>query len=126
MSQKFSKTTGWVLTLLLAALFCLSAFPKLTADETAIAQAASLGINAATYQRIGIIEMIALLLFIIPRTGVLGALLLIAYMGGAIVTHLQHQQPITMAVIVQVLVWITALLRFPELKQRLLLRSEKA
>ncbi|GAB2770884.1 DoxX family protein [Rhabdobacter roseus] len=120
MSQKVMKTTGWVLTLVLALLFTMSAFLKLTQNETALAQAAAIGIGASTYQLIGVIEVISLILFIVPRTGVLGSLLLIAYMGGAIVTHLEHQQPIAMAVAVQVLLWITAALRFPELRQRLL------
>ena len=119
MSQKAIKITGWVLTLLLGLLFTMSAFMKITGNEEALAQAASMGIDAATYQAIGVIEILSLLLFIIPRTGVIGTLLLVAYMGGAIATHLQHQQPIAMAVTVQILLWITAFVRFPELKQRL-------
>lgn len=119
MSQKTTGRIGLGLSILLAALFALSAFLKLTQQEAAVAQAASVGIDAGTYQLIGVIELIALLLFVVPRTGVLGALLLIAYMGGAIVTHLQHQQPIVMAVVIQAMVWIAAALRFPELRQRL-------
>lgn len=119
MIQKTIKISGWVLTLVLGLLFAMSAFMKLTQNETAIEQAASAGMDAATYRIIGIVEVLALVLFIIPRTGVVGALLLIAYMGGAIVTHLQHGQPIAVAVGVQALIWITAALRFPELLQRL-------
>lgn len=119
MSQKTIKIIGWILTIILGLLFTMSAFMKITQNQTALAQAASMGIDANTYQFIGIIEIISLLLFIIPRTGVLGAMLLIAYLGGAIATHLQHQQPIAMAVSIQTLLWITAFLRFPELKQRL-------
>jgi uncharacterized membrane protein YphA (DoxX/SURF4 family) len=119
MSQKAIKITGWTLTIILALVFTMSAFMKLTQNETALAQASSFGIDTTTYQFIGIIEVISLLLFLIPRTGILGTLLLVAYMGGAIVTHLQHQQPIAVAVIVQILLWVTAFIRFPELKQRL-------
>ncbi len=79
-----------------------------------------MGFNANVYQIIGIIELVALVLFLIPRTGILGSLLLIAYMGGAIATHLQHQQPIFMAVAVQVLVWIAFLLRYPTVVQQVL------
>ena len=125
MSQKTIKTTGWILTITLALLFAFSALMKLTQNEAAVAQAASVGIDAGTYQLIGVIEIFALVLFIVPRTGVLGTLLLIAYMGGAIVTHLQHQQPIAMAVIIQTMVWITAVVRFPELRQRLLPATQK-
>jgi hypothetical protein len=124
MSRKAIKITGWGMTIVLALVFTMSAFMKLTQNETALAQASSFGIDTTTYQFIGIIEIISLILFIIPRTGVLGAMLLIAYLGGAIVTHLQNQQPIAMAVIFQTLLWITAFIRFPELKQRIFLTKK--
>ena len=120
MVQRSMKITGWVLTALLALLFGMSAFMKIISDPEIVQQAASIGLDAATYRTIGIVEIFSLILFLIPRTGVLGALLLVAYMGGAIVTHLQHQEPIALAVTVQILLWLAAFLRFPELKQRLL------
>lgn len=120
MTQKAMKITGWVLTIVLAFMFSMSAFMKLSQNPTAMGQAAAFGINASTYVFIGIIEIISLILFIIPRTGILGTLLLVAYLGGAIVTHLEHKEPVTMAVAIQVVLWITAFLRFPELKQRLM------
>lgn len=123
MSQKAIKIAGWALTIILGLLFTMSAFTKIILNETALAQASSFGISATTYQLIGILEIISLLLFIIPRTGILGTMLLVAYLGGAIVTHLQHQQPVAMAIIIQTLLWITAFVRFPELKQRLLHKS---
>src|SRR5690606_33494492 len=119
MSQKAIKITGWTMTIVLALVFTMSAFLKLTQNETALAQASSFGIDASTYQFIGVIEIISLILFIIPRTGILGTLLLVAYFRGAVVTHLQHQQPIAIAVIFETLLWITAFIRFPELKQRI-------
>lgn len=119
MSQKTISIIGWTLTAILGFVFTMSAFLKLTQNESAIEQAASIGFDATIYLFIGVVEVISLILFIIPRTGVVGALLLIAYMGGAIATHLQHQQPITVAVAIQILLWITAFVRFPELKQRL-------
>lgn len=120
MTQKARKITAWVLIPVLALLFTMSALMKLTQSDAALAQASSYGMEASTMRLVGIIEITALILFIIPRTGVLGALLLIAYMGGAIVTHLQHNESVTMAVLIQVLVWITAFVRFPELQQRLI------
>lgn len=120
MSQKTITITGWVLTAVLAFLFAMSALMKLTLSEETIAMAGTVGLEGSTYRLIGIIELISLVLFITPRTGILGTLLLVAYMGGAIVTHLEHQQPIATAVAVQAALWITAFLRFPELKQRLL------
>lgn len=118
MIQKIARISGWGLTILLALLFAMSAFMKLSHNEEAVAQAASIGIDATTYQLIGVVEAVALLLFLVPRTGLVGALLLIAYMGGAIATHVQHQQPLFLAVAVQVLVWVAVALRFPEVLQR--------
>ncbi len=119
MPKKINKIAGWVLTILLGLLFAISAFMKLTQNEAAITQAASMGFDANTYRLIGIVELTALVLFLIPRTGILGSLLLIAYMGGAIATHLQHSQPIVMAVSVQALVWIAFVLRYPTVFQQL-------
>ena len=113
------KKTGWIISAVLALLFIMSAYMKLSQNEAAVAQAAALGIPAETYQLIGVIEILSLLLFLIPRTGMMGALFLIAYMGGAIATHLQHGQPVAMAVTVQVLLWIAAAFRFPEVTHRL-------
>lgn len=119
MTQKAKKITGWVLTALLAVVFIGSAVMKLTGGEEAIKGAASIGLSAATMRIIGLVEIASILLFIFPRTGVLGTLLLAAYMGGAIATHLEHQQPIFAPIIIQSLVWITATIRFPELFRRL-------
>lgn len=126
MSEKKLRTTGWIFTIILALLFGMSATMKLTQNEEAVTQAASVGLDARTYQIIGLIEVTSLVLFLIPRTALLGSLLLIAYMGGAIATHLQHQQPIVMALIIQALLWVVVVLRFPEVRQRLIPISTKA
>ena len=44
--------------------------------------------------------------------------MLAAYLGGAIATHLTHQQPIFAPALIQAVVWITAVIRFPELTRR--------
>lgn len=119
MSTKMKQRVGWTITILIALLIAFSAFLKLSLNEMATTQAKSMGIDDTTYQIIGVIELVSLILFLIPRTGVVGSLLLIAYMGGAIATHLQHQQPFIVPVIIESLVWISAALRFPELVTRL-------
>jgi len=120
MSKKTLATIGWVLTAILSLLFIFSAYGKLTLNEMATSLAASMGISTPVFRVIGMIEILSVIVFIIPRTGLLGSFLLIAYMGGAIATHLQHQQPIAMAVAVQIILWITVAVRFPETLERLL------
>jgi uncharacterized membrane protein YphA (DoxX/SURF4 family) len=115
MTQKVKTIIGWALTGILAFVFVSSGFMKLTGSEEVVKGAASMGLTAGTMQLIGIIEIGSILLFIIPRTGLLGTLLLAAYLGGAIVTHLEHGEPFMIPVIIQAILWITAVIRFPEL-----------
>ncbi|MEX8548542.1 MAG: DoxX family protein [Mucilaginibacter sp.] len=119
MNTKTRNIIGWVLTAILAFAFIASASMKLTGGEQAAKGAAGFGISLATLKMLGVIEIVSILLFIIPRTGMLGLLLLSAYLGGAIATHLEHHLPITAPVVLQCLLWITATIRFPELSQRL-------
>src|SRR5690606_5812273 len=105
--------------LLLRELLIFSATFKLIQEESAVAQAASYGIDAQSFVLIGVIQLISVIVFIIPRTGLLGTLLLAAYLGGALVTRLLHDEALTSPVLLQALLWITAAVRFPELRQRL-------
>ena len=120
MNTKTQKIVGWVLTALISLVFIGSAGMKLMGGAGSDEASAAMGLTAENIKLIGIVELISVLLFIIPRTGLLGTLLLAAYLGGAIATHLEHQQAFLAPVILQVLVWITAVLRFPELSRRLL------
>jgi uncharacterized membrane protein YphA (DoxX/SURF4 family) len=119
MTQKTKNITGWILAVLLALVFLASAFMKLMGGEETVKGAAAMGLSAGSLKLIGIIEIGSLLLFLVPRTGLLGTLLLTAYLGGAIVTHIEHGQPFIAPVIIESLVWITATIRFPELSSRL-------
>jgi hypothetical protein len=124
MSDKLKKIIYWVLTGLVAFVFVGSALGKLTADADALKMAEGFGLNAQNYTILGVIEIISIILFIIPRTGILGTLLLAAYMGGAIATHLEHGQSVIAPCVIQTFLWIVAVYRFPELKSRLL-KSDK-
>lgn len=97
-----------------------SAVSKLTANAEALAGAAKMGLGARTYIILGVIELVEVALFLYPRTGILGALLLVAYMGGAIATHIEFAQPLMAPILVSAFVWIVALVRFPELTSRVL------
>lgn len=119
MSKKIQQRAGWVIAIIIALLLAFSAFLKLSQNEMAITQAKFMGISPAQYQLIGVVELVSLILYLVPRTGIVGSLLLIAYMGGAIATHLQHQQSILVPVIIESLVWVSAALRYPELVSRL-------
>jgi hypothetical protein len=120
MSSKTTQIITWVLTGLISALFLFSVYGKLLGSEENLKMAASFGIDASSYKILGIVELISLILFVIPRTGVLGTLLLAAYMGGAIATHLEHGESIMAPCIITAFIWIVAVFRFPELRSRIM------
>ena len=119
MSPKAKKITGWVITGLAALAFMMSAFMKFSAGPDSVKMAGAMGLGN-NIKIIGVLELLSLILFVIPRTGVLGTLLLAAYLGGAIATHLEHQQPFYAPMIIECLIWIAAVLRFPELGSRIM------
>jgi hypothetical protein len=125
MTRKIKNIISWSLTGLLALVFLSSASMKFLGGEEVLKGMSAVGISTGMLKLIGTIELVSILLFIIPRTGLLGTLLLAAYLGGAIATHIEHQQPFIAAVIVECLVWITAAMRFPELSARFVGNVEK-
>jgi uncharacterized membrane protein len=123
MSDKTKKIISWVLAGLVAFIFVGSAISKFTADEEALKMASTFGLDSTANYALGIIELVSVILFVIPRTGILGTLLLAAYMGGAIATHLEHGLPVTAPCVIQAFVWIAAFVGFPELTKRVLGKS---
>ena len=62
---------------------------------------------------IGILEVILALLYLIPRTSFIGAILLTGYLGGATVTHLRVGDPFIIPIIIGIVMWIGLGLRYP-------------
>lgn len=120
MNVKTRKIVGWVLSALIGLTLGASALDKILGSEHALKMGTSFGLSAGEYSILGMIEILSLALFIYPRMGILGTLLLSSYLGGAIATHLQHQQNILFPMFFEAAVWITAFIRFPELTGRIL------
>ena len=72
---------------------------------------------------LGIVELTCTILYLIPQTAVLGAILLTGYMGGAIATHLRMGEPYAFQIVFGVLIWGGLYLREPRLRAILPLRS---
>ncbi|MBV7378556.1 DoxX family protein [Maritimibacter dapengensis] len=95
MSQKLMTRIGWVLSAIFG-LFMLgaSALPKLSgmpiADETMV----SLGWQDSPVLLIGTLELVCTLLYLIPATSVLGAVLMMAILGGAMATQIRADMPL--------------------------------
>jgi uncharacterized membrane protein YphA (DoxX/SURF4 family) len=82
-----------------------------------------LGYPASVVMAIGILELSCTILYIIPRTAVLGAILLTAFLGGATATHVRVGEPFFGPVLVGVLVWVGIFLREDRLRALVPLRK---
>ena len=119
MNSKVRTIIGWVLSGALALLFIFSAYHKLIQNPEGLKMAEAIGLTSQQFMMLGIVELLSLLLFLMPRTGILGTLLLTAYLGGAIATQLEHGESVIAACVTMAVLWITAVLRFPELTVRI-------
>ena len=81
-----------------------------------------LGIPEKLAFGLGVVELACAILYLIPQTFVLGAILRTGYLGGATCTHLRAGDPFFMPVLVGVFVWGGLFLREPRLRELIPLR----
>lgn len=112
--SKVRKIAAWILVGLLGALFLMSASMKLIGGEQIAANFAKFGLDGRQIL-IGTGELIAAILFIIPRTSSLGVLLLSGHMGGAIATHMEHGDSFIFQAVILIILWVANWLRNPEM-----------
>jgi len=112
--SKKRKITAWIFVGLMSALFIMSASMKLMGGAEMATNFAKWGLDGKL-MLIGTGELIAAILFLIPRTSSLGVLLLSAHLGGAIVTHMSNAEMFVPQVIMLLLVWVANYLRNPEM-----------
>ena len=101
---------------------------KLFRESHAVEGTIQLGYPDSTVQLIGIIEAACLVLYLIPRTSVLGMVLMTGYLGGAVATHVRLENPlfshVLFSVYISLLMWGSLYLREPRLQALLPLRKE--
>jgi len=77
---------------------------------------AHLGVPISLALGLGILELACTIIYVIPRTAVLGAILLTGYLGGAIITHMRIGEAAYLHVVFGVLIWGGLYLRDPRLR----------
>ena len=80
---------GSIITGLITLAFGFSGFMKLKGGPEYAEGAALLGLPDSLRIQLAVLEFTCLAIYLIPRTSILGAILLTGYMGGAICTHLR-------------------------------------
>ena len=98
--------TGWVLSLLPMPLLAMSIGFKLAQAKIAADGFAKMGFPEGSLLAIGIVELVVTILYLVPQTAVLGAILLTGYLGGAIVTHLRVGEPYWAPFVMGVVLWL--------------------
>jgi hypothetical protein len=116
---------GWVITVLPAPMLLMSGIMKLVAPPDLVRSfTEEMGYPASVLTVLGIVELACLVVYLIPQTAVLGAILLTGYLGGATATHVRVNDPMFVApIMVGVVVWLGLLLRERRLWSLLPLRQ---
>ena len=110
--NKSRKILGWVVTILAALMPAWGVIGKFSNADMQ-AHMTKLGYGD-WLQIIAVGEFLAVVLFVLPKTGKIGILLISALMGGAIAAHMGNGESFMMQATVLVLAWIAAFLRYPE------------
>jgi hypothetical protein len=96
---------GRIVTAVAALMLVFSAVMKLIKPAPLLTEFARLGYPEGVVIGIGILELLCAVVYVIPRTSILGAILMTAYLGGATATHVRIGDPFIYPVIAGVLVW---------------------
>ena len=89
-----ARWAGRVLSGIAVLFLAVDAGFKFALSPEAVAATTQLGYQAHHLPVIGVIEIVCLALYLVPRTAPLGALLWTGYLGGAIATHFRVDNPL--------------------------------
>ena len=119
---------GWVMAGLVIAFMLMDATMKLLALPIVLESGAPLGFTGVNMARgLGTILLACTILYAMPRTALLGAILLTGYLGGAVATHVRVGSPlfthVLFGVYLGVLIWGGLYLRDGRLRALIPLRQ---
>src|SRR4051794_27303497 len=128
-SARIRQTAGYVMSGLVIAFMLLDGGMKLVPFDVVIKSTAELGYPPSPdlMRGLGVVALVCTALYAWPRTAVLGAILLTAYMGGTVATHLRVGNPLfshmLFGVYLALLAWGGLYLRDARVRALLPLRS---
>ena len=107
------RTIGNILIFLGGLVLIGSSVVKFAQVAPVVKQLAALGFAGSKLMIIASLEILSALLFLVPRTRSVGLLMVSAYLGGAIATHVGHDEPVYQPAFVLLIFWLGAWLRHP-------------
>jgi hypothetical protein len=117
--------TGWVITVLIVLMMTASGTMKiLNPPQLAEQFTGKFGYPGDVTLYLGIVEISCAVLYLIPPTAILGAILLTGYLGGAIATHVRIHDDFSIIppAVIGVFVWLAVFLRDPRVRALLPVR----
>lgn len=123
-TSKAMLRTGQVIHILCILFLLLDAVMKVIKEKHSIEGSVQLGWPVDGVQGIGITLLICTILYVIPRTAILGAILITGYLGGAIAIMIRAVQPMYFPAIFGVLVWAGLYLKDARLRALIPLRKD--
>jgi len=128
-SSKMSLWTGRILTGLAVLFMLFDSVTKLMKVDAVVKASAQMGFSGAALTAIGAILLVCVVVYIIPRTSILGAVLITGYLGGAVATNMRIGAPLLSNVLFPVyfgvLVWAGLYLREQRVRSLFSFRPSK-
>lgn len=122
-ASKGSTWAGWIIGTIPALFLLSSAISMCAAAPYVLKGLAHLGYPQGVALGIGLAELAGVLLYLIPRTSVLGAILLTGFLGGATASHVRAGEMFFAPIIIGILFWGGLWLRSPRLRTLLFPRT---
>jgi hypothetical protein len=121
--SRFAFWAGWVVSVLPALFLLLDGGMKVAKPPFVVEKTTELGYSETVIVPLGVVLLASTILYLIPRTSILGAILLTGYLGGAVASHVHHQDPLWQVFFPAVfgaLIWGGLVLRNPRLRSLIL------
>jgi hypothetical protein len=119
--------TGRILSTLPVLFMLMDGVMKLMKPDFVVKATVQLGFPESAIAPLGITVLICTILYAVPRTAILGAILLTGYLGGAVATHVRAGDPLYSHILAPVyfaaILWMGLYLREPRLSALVPLRS---
>src|SRR6266446_4545144 len=90
---KWMLWVGWIMSIAPVLMFIMSGVMKLLKPDDVVEGFKNLGWEERLALPLAIVELGSTVIYLIPRSAVLGAILLTGYLGGAIATHMRIGEP---------------------------------
>jgi len=113
---------GYIASALTVLVLLISGAIKFVKPDGMELEIERLGWKMSQMTGLGILEIAVTIIYLIPRTAVLGAILISAYLGAATATHVRIGDPFFMTIILGVLAWLGLWFRDPRLRSLIPLR----